>query len=316
MRYQVQLTRGQRLIQVIVWGVAIVMMSGDMMLGNQSVGVVFAIEAQAPHTLSHSVLEIFDAKCSECHSPESGKQRANKKWSDALDLTALREEYVIEDGEIPEDPEDTYLWLVLTGDIKRRMPPQKSQAGQLSNEQFNTIRQWLASKAPITPAKTDGLAVGQVSDNSPQVIEPGFLSRLLEWLGKLHPAAVHMPLGLLMAAAMAELLRWFTGRPLFDHACQFCVVLGTLSVVPAAILGWLAGMPKTASFTLMIHRWVGVSVMVLAMLATVLLIINHRNPNKKTQLIFRFLVLLVAALVGLGGHFGGLLVHGVDYYAW
>jgi uncharacterized membrane protein len=77
------------------------------------------------------------------------------------------------------------------------------------------------------------------------------LAQVHFWLGKTHPPAVHFPIALLTAAAVAELLRVVTGKPAFDAVSRYCIWFETLSAVTAGVLGWSAGEPD---FRLEIHR--------------------------------------------------------------
>ena len=62
-------------------------------------------------------------------------------------------------------------------------------------------------------------------------------SKLAVWIGKLHPPATHLPIGLLIGAAVAEIGMIFTRKEWFRLAAGFCLVLGTLGALGAATLG-------------------------------------------------------------------------------
>ena len=88
----------------------------------------------------------------------------------------------------------------------------------------------------------------------------------ISWLGKFHPTLVHFPIGLLLGAAVMELLLWFTGCPLFEAASRVTVWLGALGAVPAATLGWFLAGPalSDANRILATHRWLGTSAVICA----------------------------------------------------
>ncbi len=283
----------------------------------------------APGELAVSAMEIFVAKCAQCHSPESGKRSANKRWSDSTNLSERVNRYVEPETRNIDGCEDSTLWLILTDAPKRRMPPPKSTGGQLTAAELETVKHWIAAGAPVDlPSKANNPSVATTETFDPTV-EPGFMERLQRWLGKFHPAAVHLPIGLLLAAAAAELMWWFTGRNSFDFTSRFCTVVGAIGAIPAAALGWMAGsFESDIGYTLTIHRWMGVSVTVLAVVLAVLslTVANHspdlapdqhpHRPLSRSRLILRGLVLVNAALVSMTGHFGGELVHGFDYFTW
>ncbi len=58
-----------------------------------------------------------------------------------------------------------------------------------------------------------------------------FFEELIRWLGKFHPPAVHFPIALLTAAAVAGLLRMATGTPTFDAIARYWVWFGALTAV-------------------------------------------------------------------------------------
>lgn len=143
-------------------------------------------------------------------------------------------------------------------------------------------------------------------------------SNLAEWIGKFHPPATHLPIGLLMGAAIAELGVITTHRTWFRHAAGFCLVLGTIGTVIAATLGWFNG-----GFTLWdgdwvqaTHRWLGTATAGLSLMALVLFARTTRpsTPNGAVAA-YRAGLFVTTLLVGTTGFFGGALVYGINHYA-
>jgi uncharacterized membrane protein len=129
---------------------------------------------------------------------------------------------------------------------------------------------------------------------------------------------VHFPIGLLMAAAAAELLRMATRKPAFDAVSRYCLWFGTLTAVVAGVLGWfLAGFHLTDdSWVLTTHRWLGTSTVVCAGTVLVLCELSLRPDRRRTRMCFRVALFVVAALVSVTGFFGGAVVYGLDHYNW
>lgn len=141
--------------------------------------------------------------------------------------------------------------------------------------------------------------------------------RLLVWLGKFHPAAVHFPIALLLGAALAELLSIRFANGLFRDAARFCLWLGTLGAVGAATLGWLYGGFRLVDedTVLALHRWNGTGIAILATLSLWLgETQTRRKPSRKGA--HRTMLFVTAVLVSLNGYWGGLMVHGPEQHQW
>ncbi|MCI0457714.1 MAG: c-type cytochrome [Gemmataceae bacterium] len=211
------------------------------------------------------------------------------------------------------------------------MPPGR---GKISAEQARGLVAYVRAFAPTTgksrQEEQEGPAVtfprsGQGEQERPARVEPaeakpprGFFEKLIRWLGKFHPAAVHFPIALLTAAAMAELLRMATGQPAFDAVARCCVWFGALTAVVAGVLGWFRGgfLLADASWVLRTHRWLGTATVACAGLVLVLSEVSRRPDRRRTRMWFRGTLLVVAVLVLVTGFFGGAVVFGLDHYTW
>lgn len=161
---------------------------------------------------------------------------------------------------------------------------------------------------------------GQVLSTTEQGGADGFtLQRLTRWLGRFHPAAVHFPIALLMAAFLAELIAMLSGSQRYASAGRYCLVLGALSAVLACALGWFwEGFKWTdGDWVLMTrHRWAGTFTALLSLLLLILCPISARPDAKTSKRLYRVTLFITVALVGLTGFLGGVLVWGADHMAW
>jgi uncharacterized membrane protein len=147
--------------------------------------------------------------------------------------------------------------------------------------------------------------------------ESGLL-RLTAWLGAFHPAAVHFPIALLPAALLAELIAVMRKSEKLAAAGRYCLVLGALSAVLAAALGWFwEGFELTHSRLMMTqHQWAGTGTAVLCIGLLILCPLSARPGARVTRRLYLMLLVVTAALVVVTGFLGGALVWGTDHLSW
>lgn len=137
---------------------------------------------------------------------------------------------------------------------------------------------------------------------------------LWNFLGRLHPLAVHFPVGLLLFAAVLELvtLQNFTSK--FRLAINILLISGTVTSIIAVILGLLlARNGDYGKDTLNIHQWTGIATTGLGLLSLFFLFqILGKNKNNFIKP-YRAILLFTVLGVSVAGHFGASLTHGSDY---
>jgi uncharacterized membrane protein len=179
----------------------------------------------------------------------------------------------------------------------------------LSQEEKDVIRSWIATGAPsIPPAE---LNLTETSLGAP---ESPIEKDILRWLGPFHLVAVHFPIALLIAAALAEFWSAQHGIRIPTPEVRFCVLLGAASAVVAASLGWIHaanGHGVGALHILGLHRWIGTAVAAWAV-GTAFFSEREERRGVRSQW-FRAWLFVGALLVAVEGHFGGMLVHGDDF---
>src|SRR5262249_44233290 len=127
---------------------------------------------------------------------------------------------------VPFRPSESELWdLVERGE----MPPADAPTGALEAEQKEGIRAWIAAGAPssVSPPLPNLQPMTQppaeVAAN-PTASAPG--RHLVRWTGKFHLLLLHFPIGLLVAAAVAECWSVVQASRVPAPAVRFCVILG------------------------------------------------------------------------------------------
>jgi len=138
--------------------------------------------------------------------------------------------------------------------------------------------------------------------------------RLLAWLGNFHPPMVNFPIGVLVAAALAEALFVVRKAPLFDHAARFGVGFAAIAGVGAAFLGWCFGGFRFVDSDplLLIHRWLGTGTA--AWLLVLFWASERARSGSAGRRLYRVMLFGGAVLVLTTGFFGGAMVYGLDHY--
>jgi len=133
-------------------------------------------------------------------------------------------------------------------------------------------------------------------------------------IGKLHPLLVHFPIGLVLAAAGAELFAMRTKRPGWRAIAAANLRLGAAMGVVTLMAGWaLASAPYVEhTSSLAWHRWTGVAAAV-ATLGAALASRQSHAQSRRSLLLYRGTLFGAAALVAIAGHLGAALVWGADF---
>jgi len=140
-------------------------------------------------------------------------------------------------------------------------------------------------------------------------------------VARLHPAFVHFPVALLIAAAAAELLALAhrRKRDALRAAGAWCVALAAAGCVPAIASGLLLaeshGGGDAATIELLsLHKWLGIATGISAMLSALLLSRStHPKWGATARKLYVVTVVGGAMLVAIAGHFGAMLVYGRDW---
>ncbi len=134
---------------------------------------------------------------------------------------------------------------------------------------------------------------------------------------KLHLLVLHFPLALIIMAAVADglwrLLRW----EFFAKAGFFCILFGTLLAIPTVITGssLLDAKGYIGEFADLgeMHESFGFATLGLALAAAGLRVWRRNKLAGAWGYIYAALIAAAAVLVGIAGHYGGMLAFGKDY---
>lgn len=122
-----------------------------------------------------------------------------------------------------------------------------------------------------------------------------------EFIGRLHPLIVHLPIGILLFA-FALILLQRVRRVDIESIIGFALLLGSISAVAACMAGWILAQSGEYDADLVFkHQWTGIATAGLGLLA---FFVKRIRDILATMTV---MVLVVA------GHYGGNLTHGEDY---
>ncbi|MHB1158079.1 MAG: c-type cytochrome domain-containing protein [Phycisphaerales bacterium] len=247
--------------------------------------------------LSAQTLDIFQQRCAACHGTAVEKPRGKFGFIDDLRRLVKDRDYIA-----AGDAEASELWRRISDpDPDFAMPPQETKHGQLTRIEKETIRQWINEGAKV-PADSGTTAA---TTTAPQ---PAFSAgRAVAFVGRFHPVVVHFPIALVIAALAAEMLRR-------REAARVCLTLGAAGAIAAAAMGWALWLHTSAAGEretyMTLHQWVGTAMAVWTAMTWGL------ERSKLPRRYYLAALVIAAAGIGLVGHWGGLLVWGVNYYRW
>ncbi|MEP7110922.1 MAG: DUF1549 domain-containing protein, partial [Ferruginibacter sp.] len=137
---------------------------------------------------------------------------------------------------------------------------------------------------------------------------------LWNFLGHLHPLAVHFPVGLILFAAILELFTLKNFNSKLRPGINLLVIAGVISAVVSAILGLLlARNGDYGKNILAIHQWTGIATACFAALGLFFLLRVRKNNQLSLIKAYRGILFFTAVGISVAGHFGSSLTHGSDY---
>jgi uncharacterized membrane protein len=134
------------------------------------------------------------------------------------------------------------------------------------------------------------------------------LQVLFDFTGRLHPAIVHLPIGILLLACLFELLTNSTRYANFRPVIQTMIFWGMLAAIAAVVSGLLLeGSGEYEEEYVEPHEWVAITS---AIFSIVLYILYKIHVKRK---LVRITSLVVLALIAVTGHLGGNVTRGPEF---
>lgn len=129
-----------------------------------------------------------------------------------------------------------------------------------------------------------------------------------EFAGRLHPALVHLPIGILLLACLFELLSRSNRYAAWRSAIRTMIFWGTVSAIASVITGFLLeGSGEYEEEFVEPHQWAGIAAAALSLLLYFLYRVNVKRNTIKVA------ALLVLASVFITGHLGNYITRGPGF---
>ncbi len=127
-----------------------------------------------------------------------------------------------------------------------------------------------------------------------------------ELIGHLHPALVHLPIGILLLAGLFQLLALKPKYASLHAATKIALFWGMISAILSCISGYLLSLSGDYDEELVdTHKWFAISTASISVIAYLF--------NRWENEFAKWVILLMIPLIFITGHLGGSLTHGTDY---
>jgi len=129
-----------------------------------------------------------------------------------------------------------------------------------------------------------------------------------EFIGRLHPLLVHLPIGILLLAILFE---WLPARKPYKsirRPIRFVLWIGFSSAVAAGSTGYILSQSgEYESEAVSWHQYAGIALIIFSF------VYAWARGQKQLRPIFKLLSLVALGLLTITGHLGGTLTHGEGY---
>ncbi len=143
---------------------------------------------------------------------------------------------------------------------------------------------------------------------------PWYENELLFFLGRFHPLVLHFPVSLLVVLLIAEVITLGSRSHETSVTKWLMLIIGSVTSVTAATFGvflsWSGGFDADLIWW---HKWLGIAVAVLMVLATVLKLGYDRLDTSRFRVAYWVVLLAAVGVLFPASHYGAALTHGSTY---
>ncbi len=293
-----------------------------------AIALLFLLFA-SPHSLADNTQEevdfvkhikpILEMHCIRCHGPEEEQSFRIDEKDSALDF--------IDEGA----SEDSDLYLALVSDDEEELMPPPEEKDPLTAEQIAFVKTWIDEGAnwPEGVELADKYVSKNMDDEDDEndekdpAVDPK-TQRIFNAIGSLHPAAIHLPIGLLLAAGLFAFFS-LRGNFVMSDCAYYCLWLGTLGAIAACVSGWWFSpmenrgeVRELADLLDQTHRvfWHRTGALIATAVAFLLALFaaGARNRDPDDGVMWKLGLILLACGIGWVGHTGGELHYPSNHY--
>ena len=137
---------------------------------------------------------------------------------------------------------------------------------------------------------------------------------MIEFIGRLHPLIVHLPIGILLLATAFNFLSRFKKFKSIKGAGNASLLLGSLAALAACVSGLVLADQSYEAHLISIHKYFALATTFLSLL--LLWVVNSPLMFKEKQYrrkVNSSLYLILIIFIFVTGHYGGSLTHGEGY---
>jgi uncharacterized membrane protein len=299
----------------------------------------------------NDIKPIFENNCIECHGPNK------EEGSFRIDDREIVMDYVA-----AGDAENSDLMEALTSEEDDVMMPPPDSGGPLDDSDIRLVKTWIneganwpdgivmrdvkdaadyenvdngnqdASKSdssanPETPPDSETSDDTKSETGEPTQEKKADANKPSIWkaIGSLHPATVHVPVGLLLAGGLFALLS-LRGNFVMSDCAYYCLWLGTLGAIIASATGWwFAPMQNSGDAVTAIgdlwnqqHKvyWHRNSALIVTLIALLLALFaaNSRSRDPDNGVLWKLGMVALAIGIGFVGYKGGELTWKTNHY--
>ena len=132
------------------------------------------------------------------------------------------------------------------------------------------------------------------------------LLNITDFISHLHPALVHLPIGILLLAGLFQLLALKPKYASLHSATSIALFWGMISAILSCISGYLLSQSGDYDEELVeTHKWFAIATASISLIAYFF--------NRWENEFAKWVILLMIPLIIVTGHLGGSLTHGTDY---